>query len=69
MECFTSTLSDALGSVVNALAEIGKLCGKMKENQQPCVRVEKRLGEIFNQVRRRERSTRTTLSRRTPIYW
>lgn len=43
-----------LGSVVNAIAEISKLCMEMKENQEICVREEKRFGEILVQLQQME---------------
>lgn len=46
----SNVLVPGLGSVVNALVEVGKLCMDMKENQHACVRVEKRFGEIHTQL-------------------
>lgn len=50
-----NVLVPGLGSVVNALVEIGRLCMEMKENQEMCVRVEKRFGEIFIQLQLMEK--------------
>lgn len=44
-----------LGSVVSALAVVGKLCVEMKDNQDTCVRVEKRFTDIYNQLLLMER--------------
>lgn len=43
-------LVPGLGSVVNALIEVGKLCMEMKENQHACVKVETRFSEIHTQL-------------------
>lgn len=54
-----------LGTVVNALAQVGQLCMELKDNQDTCMRVEKRFTEIYNQLLLMER--RGTLPRNEAV--
>lgn len=67
-----NVLVPGLGSVVNALVEIGKLCMEMKENQNMCVQVEKRFREIYSQLQLMEAKgtlPKMTLSTDTLSCW